>query len=160
MVSTVLACSFALLAFNPLSLLMPTSSKQTYVEFVQYLRSIDGPVYAPTLGQLPGSDFTFSPGAHWVALEDLVRGPGRDVRNRPEIRGLLNPLFTTESPVYLLEHRPLSSRPWFEFLDEYFVLEEDLGDRFRDLSFLPARFDHGWPRYLYRRKPQHIGDEG
>ncbi len=151
-VSAALVGSFALVAYNPLHLLMPWHAETTYADFVQFLESLDGTVYEPTLGQLP-SDYTFYPAAHWVALEDLVRGPGRDVRNNTVIPELLSPLLESEGPVYLLDNYPLDRWPWFHYLNDHFVLEEDLGHRFEALGFLPGRFDHGWPRYLYRRRP-------
>lgn len=150
-VPAMLIGSFALVAYNPLQLMMPRAADAAYVDFIEYLETLDGTVYAPTLGQLP-ADFEFYPGAHWVALEDLVRGPQRDVTNNSVIPKLLSPLLSSDGTVYILENYPLDTWPWFAYLNDHFVLEQDLGDRFRPLAFLPGRFNHGWPRYLYRRR--------
>jgi hypothetical protein len=116
---------------------------------VRMLKDLDGPVYAPGLGQLQRG-YSLYPCAHWVALEDMIRGPGRDTRNHPITRRLLSPVLNPSGPAYILSNRPLSSYPWLEFLEHYYDLEEDLGDRFIDLRVLPARWNHRWPRYLYR----------
>jgi hypothetical protein len=116
---------------------------------IQQLRSLPGTVYAPSVGQLQ-SDFTFSPAAHWIALEDMIRGPGRDTRDNPNTRALLQPVWQPTGPAYILANYPLDVYPWLEFLGDYYVLEADYGDRFEALRPLPKRFEHGWPRYLYR----------
>ena len=155
---TLLVLSFSLIAYNPVHLLRPSRADQTYREFVHLLDSLEGTVYAPTLGQLPAG-FEFYPAAHWVALEDMVRGPQKDTRNHPEIQELLAPLLNSEEPVYILENYPLIRFPFFEYLNDHFVLEEDYGDRFRALDVLPGRYSHGWPRYLYRLDANSLDNE-
>ncbi len=152
---TLVALSFALVAFNPLQDMRSWRAGEDYREFVTLLRGLHGQVYAPTLGQLP-KDYTFYPAAHWVALEDMVRGPHRDTRNPPLVQELLEPLLDPTRPVYILDNYPLTQFPWFEYLIHHFVLQEDLGDRFRSLRVLPGRYDHGWPRYLYRLDPSTV----
>ena len=115
-------------------------------------------MYAPTLGQLP-TDYRFFPAAHWVALEDMVRGPQKDTRNHPVIQELLAPLLNSDEPVYILENYPLTRFRFFEYLNDHFVLEKDYGDRFRALAVLPGRFNHGWPRYLYRLDRNSLDNE-
>ncbi len=153
-----LVVSFALVAFNPLRVMTSRTAQRNYREFERFLEDLDGDVYAPTLGQLPTA-YSFYPAAHWVALEDMVRGPGKDTRNHPLVQQLLAPLLNQERPVYILENYPLTQWPWFEYLNDYFVLQEDLTDRFRPLRVLPGRYDHKWPRYLYRFDPRGTGDD-
>jgi hypothetical protein len=52
---------------------------------------------------------------------------------------------------------PLTEFSFFKYLDRRFVLEQDLGDRFRPLRVLPKRSFHGWPRYVYRLDPALLG---
>jgi hypothetical protein len=141
--------SFSLIAYNPVQAMRPWRADQVYDEFVQFLGTLEGTVYAPTLGQLP-KDYTFYPAAHWVALEDMVRGPQKKTRNHPLIQKYLAALLDSDQPRYILANYPLTRFPWFEYLNDHFVLEQDLQDRFRALEVLPGRNSHGWPRYLYR----------
>jgi hypothetical protein len=94
--------------------------------------------------------FSFYPTAHWVALEDMIRGSGIDTRDHPNTRQLLEPAIHPEGPAYILANYPLDTYPWIAFLKDYYVVETDFGDRFKPLRVLPKRWDHGWPRYLYR----------
>ena len=141
--------AFAALLYNPATVLVPANAKASYRDMVAFLNTLDGPVYAPTLGQLQG-DYAFYPAAHWVALEDMIRGPGKDTRNHPNTRWLLNPALHPEGNAYILANLPLNAYGWLAFLEDYYVLDEDLGERFASLQGLPRRFDHGYPRYLYR----------
>jgi hypothetical protein len=111
-------------------------------------------VYAPTLGQLERG-YQFFPAAHWVALEDMIRGPGRDTQNHPNTRRLLEPALNPSGPAFLLTNYPLEIDPLLGFLTEYYVLEQDYGDRFAALGVLPGRYSlyQAWPRYLYRYSP-------
>jgi hypothetical protein len=131
---------------------------ESYADLVDLLDKLPGDVYAPSLGQLQ-SGFEFYPAAHWVALEDMIRGPGRDTRNHPKTRALLDPALHPSKEAYVLANYSLKAHPWIEFLEETYVLEVDLGDRFRSLRVLPARWDHGWPRYLYRYAPEEASSE-
>jgi len=150
-----LLISFGLVVFDPTTVAVSAESQKCYGEFVAFLRQLDGPVYAPTLGHL-SSGYTFYPAAHWVAIEDMIRGPGRDTENHPVTRKILDPIVHPSGPAYILVNRPLDTFPFFRFLSVIFVLEEDLGDRFRPLRALPKRFDHLWPRYLYRYAPNQL----
>jgi hypothetical protein len=149
----VLVLSFALFAYNPLPYWIPAGADDNYAEFVSFLEGLDGQVYAPTLGQMP-KDFTLYPAAHWVALEDMIRGPGRDTSNHPLTREMLDPAIHPDGPAYVLTNYPFEVYYWIQFLEDYYVLEEDLGDRFQPVRLLPKRWDHGWPRYLYRYDPE------
>ncbi len=144
-----LAISFAVLAYNPAELWVPPAARRSYADLLATLRGLPGTVYAPSLGQL-GNDYTLVPAAHWVALEDLIRGPGQDTRDNPVTRELLEPAIQPDGQAWILANLPLDTYPWMEFLDKYYVLEADYADRFRTLGTLPKRFTHGWPRYLYR----------
>lgn len=145
--------SFAILWYDPREAIIPASAERDYSELISMLRGLDGPVYAPSIGQLP-KDFVLSPAAHWVALEDLVRGPGRDTRDSPIVRELLAPLLSEPGPSYVLSNVELEQfRNFLGVLIDRCVLVEDMGDRFRSLRVLPGRYPHGWPRYLYRCGP-------
>lgn len=144
-----LLVTLAVLLFNPLSVLIPANAQIAYADLLVELRNLDGPVYAPTLGQL-SRDYQFYPAAHWVALEDMIRGPGIDTRNHPNTRQLLKPALDPQGPAYILAHIPLEAYPWMEFLLEDYSLVVDYEERFSPLRSLPKRFEHGWPRYLYR----------
>lgn len=144
---------FAFFAYNPLTLLVVPEASAKFEQLVNLLENLDGPVYAPSLGQLQG-DYKLFPSAHWVALEDMVRGPGRSVDNHPNTRLLLAPMLDPEGGVaYVLSNYPLQSHPLLRFLLDSYVLQTDLGEEFASLSVLPKRFNHGYPRYLYRYDP-------
>lgn len=147
--------TFAILAYNPFRVTTSPKADQSYTDLVAFLNDLDGPVYAPSIGQLQRG-YTFYPTAHWVALEDMIRGPGRDTSNHPNTRRLLQPAIEPNGPAYILANYPLEVYYWIEFLNDYYVLESDLGDRFEPLRVLPARWDHGWPRYLYRYSPEEV----
>lgn len=149
-----LLCSFAVMLYNPISMVVPANATAAYDDLITTLNDIDGTVYAPSLGQLQRG-YTFYPAAHWVALEDMVRGPNREERNQPGTRLLLDPLIHAKQPTYVLSNFPIDKLiPALAFLDNYYALEKDFGDRFQSLAVLPKRFDHGWPRYLYRYAPK------
>ncbi|MBI5961158.1 MAG: hypothetical protein HY866_20645, partial [Chloroflexi bacterium] len=113
---------------------------------------LDGPVYAPWQSYV--DDFEFYPTPGWVALEDMIRGPGIDTRNHPNTRKLLAPAIAPEGPAYVLTNYPLRGWPWIAFLLDYYVLETDFGDRFEALRAVPHHWDTGYPRYLYRYDPE------
>lgn len=149
--AAVLAVSFALLAYDPAPLLVPAQAARVSRELARYARSLDGPVYAPMIGTLPAAN-PFSPTLHWVALEDLVRGPQVDERNHPLVRKLLEPVLHPTGTAYLLLDKPLEQDPLLDFLAERYVLHADLGDRFEPIAAQPRRVDIGPPRYLYRSR--------
>ena len=145
-----IASAFALLLYEPQSVIVSPAADAKYDELVEELKSLPGRVYAPSVGQLQRG-YEFSPSAHWVALEDMVRTPGKEVRNHAGTRALLAPLLNAETPHYILANTS-SFMGFMAFLDDYYVLEKDYGDRFKALRALPKRWDHGWPRYLYRQR--------
>jgi hypothetical protein len=146
--------SFALMLYNPITMFVPVNAPQVYDDLVEKLNTIQGEVYAPSLGQLQRG-YQFYPAAHWVALEDMVRGAGRDERDQPNTRRLLDPLLHPTQPTYILSNFPIDVLiPALAFLDDYYVLDTDYGDYYKALSVLPKRFNHGWPRYLYRYAPR------
>jgi hypothetical protein len=147
-----LVVTLALFMYNPLEVITSQRAWESYADMVGMLNNLDGPVYAPWLGQLQ-SGYAFSPTAHWVALEDMIRGPGRDTSNHPNTRRLLEPALYPDGSAFILTNYPLNVYPWIAFLEDSYVLEVDFGDRFKPLRVLPARWDHAWPRYLYRYAP-------
>ena len=147
-----LAVSFALFFFNPVSVLVSPDAPETYQDFVGYLNSLDGPVYAPWLGQLEDG-YQFTPSVHWVPMEDLVRGTGVDENNHPVTRDLLSDVLQPNEKAYILMNYPLENDPLLKFLLNEYKLKEDLGDRFATLSTLPKRFNLEYPRYLYEYSP-------
>lgn len=156
-----LAAAFAAFLYNPSEVIVSPKAHETFEDFTATLGELDGPVYAPWLGQLDAG-YALYPAAHWVALEDTVRGSLDDIQtieNHPEIREWLEPFLSPKGPVYLVSNYPIdSSIRMLRFLDGYFELQEDWGDRFKPLRVLPKRWDHGWPRYLYRIRPERVRD--
>ena len=150
--------SLSFFIYNPLTVVVSPRAGDSYGELVSVLEGMPGPVYAPWLGQLQ-KGYSFYPAAHWVALEDMIRGPGRATENHPGTRALLEPSIDPGGPAYILANRPLGTYPFFAFLEDYYVLESDYGDRFKALRVLPKRWDHGWPRYLYRHRGAGVGPE-
>jgi hypothetical protein len=148
-----LLVTFSAFAYNPLRTVASTHARESYSDLVRMLDSLDGNVYAPSLGQLQ-SGYTLYPAAHWVALQDMVRGPGRNEWDHPNTRRLLGPALHPDGPAYILTNYPLMGDSLLGFLEYYYVMDTDLGDRFEPLRVLPARWDHGWPRYLYRYAPE------
>ncbi len=142
--------SFAAFVYNPQHVLISPFANASYSDFISTLRHLDGNVYAPSLGQLQ-RDYSFYPAANWVALEDMVRGPGRTIENQPIVRQLLNDVIHPSRPTFILSNYLVEQvTPAIAFLNDYYTLETDFGDRFEPLRCLIKRFDHGYPRYLYR----------
>ena len=150
-----LLLAFVTLAYDPRPLTPSPRASAAYEDLIAYLGGLGGPVFGPWQGQLPGG-FVLHPAAHWVALEDLVRGPGRDPGSDPEVRRLAAPVLHPPEPAFVIANQPLDSLRVLEFLERNYVLVCDLGDRFRALRVLPKRYDHGWPRYLYRTRTQPV----
>ncbi|MBK9926001.1 MAG: glycosyltransferase family 39 protein [Anaerolineales bacterium] len=148
----VLALSFGLFFYNPKTVLVSPKAPEAYQDFIGYLNSLDGSVYAPWLGQLQDG-YAFSPSVHWVPMEDLIRGPGVDERNHPTTRKLLDAAIHPNGTAYILMNYPLENDPLLGFLLDDYHLETDLGDRFASLGTLPRRFDLQYPRYLYKYGP-------
>jgi hypothetical protein len=144
--------SFALLFYNPASVVVSRAAPQAYRDFIQYLNSLDGRVYAPWIGPLQDG-YEFYPAVHWVPMEDLIRGPGVDEYNHPTTRKLLDPVLHPNGAAYILMNYPLEDDVLLSFLLEDYQLKEDLGERFAPLSTLPKRFNLQYPRYLYEYVP-------
>ncbi len=148
-----LLLAFVTLAYDPRPVTPSPRADAAYADLVRYLRGLGGPVYGPWQGQLP-TGFVLEPSAHWVALEDLVRGPGRDPADSPLVERLAASY--PDRPAFVLANQPLDSLPVLAFLQNDYVLACDLGERFVALRVLPKRYDHGWPRYLYRSRWQSV----
>jgi len=147
-----IGASFALFFYSPASVIVSPKAPEAYQDLVSYLNSLDGPVYAPWVGQLE-SGYAFSPSVHWVPMEDLIRGPGVDTFNHPNTRMLLGPVLHPGGTAYILMNYPLEDDPLLSFLLSDYKLEADLGERFAPLTTLPKRFNLEYPRYLYKYQP-------
>lgn len=142
-VPLLVALSFAVRLYDPRDVRGDPGAPAAYAELVNFLRGLDGGVYAPWIAELPGREIRFKPALHWVALEDIERsGGGRAALAQK----LVDSALSSERPTWMLANRRLSTR---SPLSEVFVLQTDLEDRFQALRYLPGRFDHRWPRYLY-----------
>ncbi len=142
--TAVLILSFLAMANNPRDLTLPNEADSNYAEFLTYSKSLGGTVWSPKFGQLPEKPFAY--GAHWVAVYDLIRGPGRDERAHPITQRLLTP-----RPDFIIMHNELEPDPVLGFLAGEYRLHEDLGERFRPLGNVPHRFGIVWPRLVYKR---------
>ena len=140
--------TFGFLSYDPRTVIIPPRANQNYQEMVQYLDSFDGTIYSPWVGQLQ-NDYEFYPSAHWVPMVDIVR-PGYQYYVSPIMRTLLEPVIHPEGNAYIFTPIPLDQDPALYFLADYYILEDDLGDRFKALKPLPKEYNIGWPRYLYR----------
>jgi hypothetical protein len=158
-----LALSFLLLIYNPQDAITPFGTTKIYQDFVTYLKTLPGKVYAPWIGQLQNG-YRFYPSAHWVPLNDLIRGPGRNEANHPEVRKILAPVLNPTGDAYLLMPYPLEGDGMLNFLTEKYVLDTDLGDRFKALHTEKLKqVTLDGPRFLYRyspntasKQPQHV----
>lgn len=146
--SAALGITLALLAYNPLSVIVSPHADRAYSDMQGFLTSLNAPVYAPWLGPLQDG-FQFQPAVHWVPMTDLVRGPGVDLASNPVVHTLLDPVVHPAGRAYILTNLPLQQDSALSFLGSTYVLEEDLGTRFSQLAALPKRYSLGWPRYLY-----------
>ena len=145
--------TFAVFLFNPFTVIVSKQSNLSFQDLIGTLQGLNGNVYAPFLGQLQ-SGYNLYPAAHWVALEDMVRGPGRDEENQPLTREMLDPVINPQKPTFILSNNKIERMvPAMRFLSQYYVLEKDFGERFMPLTDLPHRWNVGWPRYLYRYDP-------
>lgn len=149
----VLLIVFGMLMYDPRPVIVSSQAGASYRDFVGMLRGLGGSIYAPWIGQME-RDYTFYPAAHWVALEDMIRGPGAEVENHPNTRRLLAPALQPTGDAYIISNYPLHNFRWLAFLEEDYVLEADFGERFKPLRALPKYLDHKWPRYLYRYRPK------
>jgi hypothetical protein len=148
--AVVLALAFVPLIYDPRSIIMNRRAKAAYADFVATIQKIPGTVYAPDIGPSTGP-LTFTPGEHWVALEDLGRGPGHTDAERAQAAALLDPVIHPTGPAYIVTYDSLSAMtPPVGTLTRYYVLDQDFGTRFVALRGVPKHFDHAYPRYLYR----------
>lgn len=150
------ALAFATLVYDPRAVWMPQRAAADYAELIGRLKALPGPVFAPYVGQLP-RDFVLSPGAHWVALEDIGRSRDFAPEAKDRIRRLIAPAVPTTGPTFVLNSKLLAARYELEDLQAPCKLVEDFGDRYASLAGLPGRFDQGYPRYLYRCDPVKSG---
>jgi hypothetical protein len=150
MQAATVAVAFFPLIYDPSSVILSPLATTAYTELVGVVHSLDGPVYAPDIGEL-GEPPLFHPGAHWVALEDMGRGPGHTDADRARAGEQLAPAEHPGGTAYVLTNIPLSRElPPVSALASSYVLVTDYGDRFAPLAGLPKRYDHKFPRYLYR----------
>ncbi len=147
-----LGVSFALLLYNPLSVLIPNRATEDYFSLISYLNKIEGKVAAPWIGQLP-SDYEFSPGAHMVPLIDLYRGTENGLTEFPSKEELFAPITTPTDDAFLLLTVPIEDDGELNFLRNSYRLVIDFGEQYKSLSTLPKRYTIGWPRYLYQYNP-------
>ena len=154
MILQILSQFVLVVAVVPQVLVSPLLPFELVQDMVVYLNEHEGTIYAPWIGQLQDS-YQFYPTVHWVPMVDLVR-PGYQEQTPSEIKRLLEPVSNPKSTAYILTYFPLEGDPAISFLSEYYVLEDDLRDRFKPLGVLPKRFNPGWPRYLYRYLPNEI----
>jgi len=148
-----LGISFLALLYNPGSALVKGDAQAAYKDLLQIAERLDGPVYAPWLGPVPGSA-KFQPAAHWVPLEDMVRGSAETETARAKIAKVLA---STAEPAnghgYILTNTRIENDGVIAFLHDRYVLDKDFGERFLPLQGLTRRYTPGWPRYLYRFDP-------
>lgn len=128
----------------------PRRAQAAYSDFASMLRRLDGPIYAPWLGCLPEA-VPATARAHWVALEDRVRGGGMPGPREPVVVSLLSPVEKAAPPAYVLTATPLETDYLLGWLAADYKLETDFGARWIALRELPHRFGARYPRYLYRR---------
>jgi len=152
-----LALSMLALAFNPARVLVPEAQAQlAYQDLAAYIQRLDGPVYAPWVGQMP-TGLKLRAAAHWVPLEDMERGPGASPMDAQFVQEILKPTVNpARLKAYILHNTRLETDPLLRYLTDSYVLEQDLGDRFRALDCIPRRYTGFWPRYLYRYDPRAV----
>jgi hypothetical protein len=148
--SAAAAIAFVPLMYAPQTVILSRHAGAAYADLVDTVRGLNGPVYAPGIGQSAGAPL-FSPAGHWVALEDMLRGPGHaDPADSARALALLAPLLDPPGRAYILTNTPrVMQSPPLASLDDRYVLVQDFGDRFAALAGLPKRYDHKFPRYLY-----------
>ncbi len=143
------AIAFTPLMYAPQTVLVSRHSHQALADLESTVHALPGPVYAPGIAQLAGPPL-FSPGAHWVALEDMARGPGHTAADETKAEALLDPALHPTGRAYVLTSRPFDGmKPPVAVLGAHYVLAQDFGNRFEALTGLPKRYNHGFPRYLY-----------
>lgn len=142
--------SFVVLFFNPIPVIASPNGASAYKDLIAYLDSLDGTVYAPWIGQLPDTSKLY-PKVNWVAMEDIIRGPGVEEQDHPTTREIFASLIAPQQTTYILMNYPLEDDPMLGFMGKYYALEADLGERFAALGPLaPTRWNLLYPRYLYK----------
>lgn len=142
--------AFATLLYDPRALWLPASARASYADLQATIRALPGFVYAPGIGQFVDGPRLY-PAAHWVALEDMMRGPHRAAADSALARRMLDPLRHPATTAFVLTNAPLSTMaPPVRELAASYALVRDYGDRFAPLTALPRPTNPGWPRYLYR----------
>jgi hypothetical protein len=143
------AFAFTPLTYAPQTVIVSRHSHEALADLKRTVQVLPGSVYAPGIGQFAGPPI-FSPGAHWVAVEDMARGPGHDSTDEVKAFALLDPTLHPTGKAYVLTNRPLSEMTApLSLLNPHYALAQDYGERFAALTGLPKRYNHGFPRYLY-----------
>jgi hypothetical protein len=141
--------AFVALLYDPREMVMSSKARDAYRDLVTVLHGLEGAVYAPYQATLP-SGFEVYPNMHWVALDDMTRGPHQPAGGRALALRLLESVRNPGGQAFLLNNRPLElTRPPVSSLAPSYKLARDFGDRFEPLAGTPRRFFHAWPRYLY-----------
>jgi hypothetical protein len=143
--------AFATLFRDPRPYWLPVTAARTeYADLLATVRALPGTVYAPSIGEFVNGPQLF-PAAHWVALEDIMRGPHRTAADSALARKLMEPARHPAGVAYMITNRPIEtiSAPMDELSTSY-TLVQDFGNRFAALEPLPRPFNTGFPRYLYR----------
>ncbi len=145
-----LLATFALLVSDVREWVPSRGARAAYRDFATYVQGLDGPLYAPWLGDLPFAVPTTSR-AHWVALDDRTRGPRPLPGSASFIATVLAPVLDAAPPAYLLTISRLEDDRRLAWLSDAYVLHEDVRERFAALHELPCRFGVRAPRFVYRR---------
>jgi hypothetical protein len=145
------ACVMLPLLYDPRTAIVhDADARAAYGDLVAVVRAVGGPVYAPDIGQTEDISL-FAPTVHWVALEDMGRGPGHTEADRMRAWRVLDPVVHPQGSAFVLTNIPLEREtPPVSLLARYYTLDRDFGDRFAALAGTPKRFNHGYPRFLYR----------
>jgi len=143
--------AFATLFRDPRPYWLPVATARIeYAALLATVGALPGTVYAPAIGQFVNGPSLY-PAAHWVALEDIMRGPHRTAADSALARKLMEPALHPAGVAFLLTNLPIASisAPVNELSSSY-TLVQDFGNRFAALEPLPRPFNTGFPRYLYR----------
>ncbi len=148
-----LAVAVASLIYDPRTVLTGRNAAAEYADLIGYIRSLPGTVYAPSQGYL-GPDVSLTPGAHWVPLQDMLRGPRATAADTAAAHALLQPALHPAAPAWVLYGGALSraQAPLRDLAAEY-SLDQDFGARFAALTPLDHRWSISAPRFLYRYQP-------
>jgi hypothetical protein len=143
------AIAFTPLMYAPQTVVVSWHSHAALADLEGVVKALPGSVYAPGIGQFAGPPI-FSPGAHWLAIEDMERGPGHNAADEARAFALLDPVVHPAGHQFVLTARPLvgMTAP-LSLLEPHYTLAQDYGDRFIALTGTPKRYSHGFPRYLY-----------